>query len=107
MITTGSVSEIDMYFELLLHQIRDIVTDVSPETLERIRHEGLADPLTDVDQRRLLGRLIDAIVEEARDRGDSETVSQLQAQKERIVDSVANKARSASHILTNDGRVRN
>lgn len=96
MSTPGSASDIDSSFELLLDAIRDVVSDVPPEVVERIRRDGLDHQLTDADRRRLLGRLIDAIVEDARQRGNSATATHLQSEKENIVNKVAKRARRPS-----------
>ena len=93
----GSASDIDSSFELLLDTIRDIVADVPQEIVERVRRDGLDHQLTDVDRRRLLGRLVDAIVEDAYQRGDGATVNRLQSEKESIVSTVAERSQSPSH----------
>ena len=74
-------------YELLFERVRSISEDCT-EDLERVRLEGVQDPMTLEDAERLLGRCIDEACRGARRRGDLSTANRLETTKEQIMQEV-------------------
>lgn len=71
-------------YELLFEKVRSVSEDCT-EDLERVRLEGVQDPMTREGSERLLGRCIDEACRGARRRGDLSTADRLEATKEQIM----------------------
>ena len=74
-------------YELLFEKVRSVSEDCT-EDLERVRLEGVQDPMTREDSERLLSRCIEEACRGARRRGDPSTADRLEATKEQIVQEV-------------------
>lgn len=71
-------------YELLFERVRSVSEDCT-EDLERVRLEGVQDPMTRDDAEHLLGRCIDEACRGARRRGDLSTADRLETTKEQIM----------------------
>ena len=80
-------TELQRGYELLFERVR-LVSEDCTEDLERVRREGLRDPMSREEVRLLLGRCMDEACQGARHRGDLSTATYLESIKERTVQEV-------------------
>ena len=88
-------------YALLLERIRFVSEDCT-EDLERVRQEGLNNPMPNDTLKQLLERCIDEALRGAHDRGDREVASYLRVGKEQIVRDVMGTRQTS--ILESSGR---
>ena len=89
-------------YALLLERMRSVSEDCT-EDLERVRREGLSNPMPNEELKQLLERCIDEALRGAQNRGDREVASYLRVGKEQIVRDVMG-TREASILESSSGR---
>ena len=91
----SNTNEFQSGYELLFELLRS-VSEECAEDLEAARLQALEVPDTDAETRRFLSHCIDTACAGARRRGDDSTAQHLETNKERILEQVIEKRRSAS-----------
>lgn len=90
--TLDSATIPERSMEFLFDEIRHVVSEVPRAAVDRVQRVGHEHPLTEQETRRLLAKTIDAIIEKARQRGDSGVASYLESERETIMERVILKA---------------
>lgn len=85
--TMNSMDQLRTGYEILLQIVRVVSEDCAAD-LERLREEGLANPMTEVEFRSFLDRCVDTVCDGADRRGDRTTAAYLKAHKGEIIDRV-------------------
>lgn len=105
--TMNSVDQLRAGYETLLQTIR-LVSEDCARDLERLKEDGLTNPMTEVEFRGFLDRCVDTVCIGADRRGDNATSAYLRAHKMQIIDRVTDARKrnmstprpSSSHTRT-------